>query len=94
VDDFSIFDDLPEDLAADFRKLKGSCLIEGSSLEGLIALVSSKVRAVDFSYAICYLPEEVSFLLSLPEGQAKTVHAMKKRMGGFLEIGKAEHATG
>ena len=93
MDDFSIFDD-PEDLVAEFKKLGGSCLIEGSSLGGTIAVVSSRDRAIDFPYAVCYTPEEVGFLLSFSDDKAKMLHSMKRRMGGTIEVGKAEHATG
>jgi hypothetical protein len=93
VDDFSIFDD-PEDPVAEFKKLGGSCLIEGSSLGGLIAIVPSRDRAKDFPYAVCYTPEEVGFVLSYPDDKAKMLHLMKQRMGGTIEVGKVEHATG
>jgi hypothetical protein len=90
VHDFSIFDDLPEGPVAE--DLKGSCLIEGSSLGGMIAVVPSRERSVDFPWAVCYTPEELKYLLSFPDDKARMLHSMKKRMGGTIEVGKAEHA--
>lgn len=89
VPDLSILDDLPEepvDRIKAFRKLNMGGVIEGSSL-GPIALVSSKEFAKEFPDVVCYLPEEIDYLLLQDDHTATVIHRTKK-MGGFLEIKK------
>lgn len=88
ADDFSDFDDLPEDRITAFRKLKAGGLLVGSSLEGSVALISDRRFESDFPGAVCYLPEEMNFLLSLSDEDVKKVHSMKRKFDGFFEIGK------
>lgn len=85
-DEFSDFDDLPKDLVEEFKKLNAGVLISESSLGGEIAIVPNEKMISAFHYAICYLPEEMNFLLSFSDEKAKSVHSMKRRFDGTLRV--------
>lgn len=82
---FSFLDDpTPESQIVAFRSMRVAGLIEGSSLDGYVAIIPAKSFAEFFPFAVCYLPHEVQYILSLDDHEARMFHVMKKA-GGFLD---------
>lgn len=83
-------DILDEDIKK-FRDAGVSYVIEESSLGPKVVLIPQKEDASMFPDAICYLPEEIPYLLSLTDEEAKNLNVLK-RVKGFVCVG-GSHAT-
>jgi len=82
-EDLSFIDVLDEDIER-FKSYHIGCVIEGSKLRGLVAIIPDESIDILYRNMTCYLPEEVRYLLSLSEEEAIKVHEMKRKLGGYI----------
>jgi hypothetical protein len=88
-EDFSSLDVLDDDVEG-FRRIGKPCILVGCSLGGRIVIVPEKVPPNQFQNAVCYLPEEARYLLSLNDHDAQMFHELKFNMGGFIDVAEGK----
>lgn len=92
-DDFASLDVLDDDVEG-FRRIGHPCVLVGCSLGGRIVIVPNKESAAQHRGAVCYLPEEVRYLLGLGDHEAQMFHELKFKFGGFIDVEEKKRANG
>lgn len=93
MSEFDFLDEVPSGKppAEEFKDRRMTVLITESRLGGDYVLIPARSFSEFYPKGtVCFLPEEIDFMLKLNDHEAQMAYSLKKKMGGNLKIEKEQ----